>query len=92
MVSYEENVKAVLTKVSLNEADAGIVYVTDISPDAANKVGKLDIPDALNTVATYPIAPISDSQNIDLAKSFVAFVLSPAGQAILAKYGFIPAS
>ena len=92
VVSYEDNVKSVLAKVSLGEADAGIVYVTDITAGAANKVGKLDIPDALNTIATYPIAPISDSKNADLAKAFVALVLSPDGQAIIAKYGFIPAA
>lgn len=92
VVSYEANVKAVVTKVSLGEADAGIVYVTDITADAAAKIGKLDIPDALNTVATYPIAPISNSKNPDLAKAFVALVLSPEGQTLLAKYGFIPAN
>ncbi len=92
VVSYEESVKAVLIKVSLAEADAGIVYVTDITPDAAQKVDKIDIPDALNTIATYPIAPISDSRSPDLAKAFVALVLSPDGQAILSRYGFMPAS
>jgi molybdate transport system substrate-binding protein len=55
-------------------------------------IAKLDIPDALNTIATYPIAPISDSKNADLANAFVALVLSPDGQAILVKYGFIPAA
>ena len=92
VVSYEDNVKSVLTKVVLGEADAGIVYVTDITSDAVSKVGKLDIPDALNTVATYPIAPIADSKNAVLAKAFVALVLSPEGQAVMARYGFIPAS
>jgi molybdate transport system substrate-binding protein len=92
VVSYEDNVKAVVTKVSLGEADAGIVYVTDITTDAASKVDKLDIPDALNTIATYPIAPISDSKNPELANAFVALVLSSEGQAVLAKYGFIPAA
>ena len=92
VVSYEDNVKSVLTKVSLGEVDAGIVYVTDITAAAAAKVGKLDIPDALNIIATYPIAPISDSKNADLAKAFVALVLSPEGQQVLAKYGFIPAA
>ncbi len=65
MVSYEDNVKAVVTKVSLGEADAGIVYVTDITASAAEKVGKLDIPDALNTIATYPIAAIADSRMLN---------------------------
>lgn len=91
VVSYEENVKAVVTKVSLDEADAGIVYFTDITGDAAELVGTLDIPDELNTIATYPIATISDSKNADLAQAFVDFVLSSDGQAILAKYGFVPA-
>jgi molybdate transport system substrate-binding protein len=92
VVSYEENVKAVLIKVSLAEADAGIVYVTDITPDAAKKVDTIDIPYALNTIATYPIAPVSDSRSPSLAKAFIALVLSPEGQAVLSKYGFIPAS
>lgn len=92
VVSYEENVKAVVTKVSLGEADAGIVYVTDITADAATKMGTIDIPDELNAIATYPIAPIADSKNTDLAQAFVAFVLSSEGQAVLAKYGFIPAA
>jgi molybdenum ABC transporter molybdate-binding protein len=92
VVSYEDNVKAVVTKVSLGEADAGIVYVTDITADAKEKVATLDIPDALNTVASYPIAPISDSKNPELAKAFVDLVLSADGQAVLAKYGFVPAA
>jgi len=92
VVSYETNVKAVVTKVSLGEADAGIVYVTDITADVADKVGRLDIPDALNTVASYPIAPISDSKHVDLAKAFVALILSPEGQQVMGNYGFIPAA
>ncbi|HMD88496.1 MAG TPA: molybdate ABC transporter substrate-binding protein [Anaerolineaceae bacterium] len=91
VVSYEDNVKSVLTKVSLGEADAGIVYVSDDTGDVTSKLGKLDIPDSLNTIATYPIAPISDSKNPDLAKAFVALVMSADGQAALAKYSFIPA-
>jgi molybdate transport system substrate-binding protein len=92
VVSYEENVKTVFAKVSLGEADAGIVYVTDITVDAAATVGRLNIPDALNTIAAYPIAPLSDSKNAGLARAFVALVLSPEGQQILAKYGFAPAA
>lgn len=89
VVSNEQDVKAVLSKVALGEADAGIVYVTDISQDATEKVGKLDIPDNLNTIATYPIAAIKDSKNAELAKKFVDYVLAREGQAILTKYGFI---
>jgi molybdate transport system substrate-binding protein len=92
VVSYEENVKAVLTKVSLGEVDAGIVYTTDINSAATARVDRLDIPDTLNTIAVYPIAPISDSKNADLAKAFMALVLSPGGQKILADYGFITAA
>jgi molybdate transport system substrate-binding protein len=91
VVSYETDVKVVVSKVSLGEADAGIVYITDFNA-AKDKLGKMDIPDALNTVAIYPIAPISDSKNADLAKAFVALVLSPDGQAVMAKYGFVPAA
>lgn len=91
VVSYETNVKAVVTKVSLGEADAGIVYITDYQV-AADKLGYLDIPDTLNSIASYPIAPITDSQNADLAEAFVALVFSPEGQAIMAKYGFVTIS
>jgi molybdate transport system substrate-binding protein len=90
VVSYETNVKAVVSKVALGEADAGIAYVTDYQA-AAGKLAKLDIPDSLNMIATYPIAPISDSKNPRLAQAFVALVLSPTGQAIMARYGFVPA-
>lgn len=88
VVSYETDVKAVVSKVSLGEADAGIVYITDYNA-AADVLGKLDIPDALNTIANYPIAPIADSQNADLARAFVELVLSADGQAIMEKYGFV---
>jgi molybdate transport system substrate-binding protein len=89
VVSYEDNVKSVVTKISLGEADAGIVYVTDVTADVAEKIEKIDIPDDLNTVANYPIAPISDSKKAGLAKAFVDYVLSADGQAVLAKFGFV---
>lgn len=90
VVSYEENVKAVLTKVVLGEADAGIVYSSDIALDEDEQVQRIDIPDALNSIATYPIAVIEDSEQPTLAEVFVEYVLSEDGQAILEKYGFIP--
>lgn len=90
VASYEQNVRAVLSKVTLGEADAGIVYNTDVTQDAAPKVTRIEIPDALNTVATYPIATVKGTKN-PAADRFVAFVLADAGQAILKQYGFIPA-
>ncbi len=90
IVSYEETVRAVLTKVALDEVDAGIVFVSDISQDDANRVQSIDIPDELNTVVDYPIAMIDDSDNAELARAFLDYVLSDDGQAILEAYGFIP--
>jgi len=90
VVSYEDNVKAVLTKVALGEADAGIVYTSDISGTEADKLGRLDIPEALNIIASYPIAPVKESENPDLAQAFIDMVLSAEGQSILAKYNFTP--
>lgn len=89
VVSYEDNVRSVLTKVALGEGDAGVVYTTDAALDTDN-IQQIAIPDALNTIASYPIAPIADSPQPELAQSFIAFVLTPDGQQILAKYGFIP--
>jgi molybdate transport system substrate-binding protein len=89
VVSYEENVRTVFTKVALGEADAGIVYASDVVGEGAANVSQLAIPDALNTLATYPLAPIKDSAQPDLAADFVNLVVSDAGQAVLAEYGFI---
>ncbi|MBE2233999.1 MAG: molybdate ABC transporter substrate-binding protein [Anaerolinea sp.] len=90
IVSYEENVRAVLSKVALGEADAGIVYATDAA-SAGDAVRILPIPDALNVVASYPLAPIANSAQAELAAQFIALVLSPEGRAVLARYGFDPA-
>jgi molybdate transport system substrate-binding protein len=91
VVSYEDNVRSVFAKVSLGEADAGIVYATDISAGNVDTVGRLEIPDALNSVATYPIAPLGDAVQPELARAFVDLVVSAEGQAILSRYGFLPA-
>lgn len=90
VVSYEENVKAVLTKVALGEADAGVVYASDIVGADAVRVARLAIPDHLNIIATYPIAPLADSAHAELAQAFVDYVLSAPAQAILARYGLVP--
>jgi molybdate transport system substrate-binding protein len=85
--SYEADVKAVVSKVTLGEADAGIVYATDVKAAGDKAVG-VEIPDALNVVATYPIAVTKAAKNMGTADAFVAFVLSEAGQEILAAAGF----
>jgi molybdate transport system substrate-binding protein len=90
VVSYEENVRAVLSKIALGEADAGIVYTTDAATVTDGSIVTLDIPDNLNTIATYPIATIKDSPNAELAQKFVDYVLGAEGQQVLVKYGFIP--
>ena len=90
VVSYEENVRAVFSKVILGEADAGIVYASDVSRANVEQVATLAIPDDLNVLADYYLSLISDSQTPDLAKNFITFVLSTTGQDILASYGLIP--
>jgi molybdate transport system substrate-binding protein len=88
-VSEEDNVKAVVTKVSLGEADAGIVYVTDVTA-GGDKVEGVDIPEDQNVAATYPIATVRDRGSADQAQAFVDLVLSPEGQRVLGAHGFLP--
>lgn len=90
LVSEEDNVKGVVAKVQLGEADAGIVYASDVTPAVADDLTTLGIPSEFNMVADYPIAVVSDSSQPDLAQQFIDFVLSPQGQVILAKNGFQP--
>jgi molybdate transport system substrate-binding protein len=87
-VSLEDNVKAVITKVSLGEADAGIVYVTDVT--AGDKVEGVDIPNTQNVVATYPIATVKASTHQSQAQSFMDMVTSDQGQQVLKSFGFLP--
>jgi molybdate transport system substrate-binding protein len=91
VVSYEADVKSVLTKVSLGEADAGIVYTTD-AETAASSTTTIAIPDALNVIALYPIAVVKASANASVAQQFVDYVNGSDGQAVLAQYGFIAGS
>jgi molybdate transport system substrate-binding protein len=86
--SYEQDVGAVLTKVQLGEADAGIVYTSDVATNA-NTVNELTIPDQYNVIADYPIAVLRTSPQAALANQFVQYVLSAQGQAVLAQDGFI---
>lgn len=88
-VSQEDNVKAVVQKVQLGEADAGFVYKTDVTAAVASKVQVIDIPDNFNVIASYPIAVTKNSTHQSDAQAFVQFVLSPDGQAVLTKYKFL---
>jgi molybdate transport system substrate-binding protein len=89
VVSQETNVNDVVAKVALGQADAGIVYKSDVPAAYQSKVQVITIPDSVNVLAKYPIGIVSTSSNAQLAQSFIDYVTSPAGQAILLKYGFI---
>lgn len=86
-VSQEPNVRAVLSKVELGEADAGIVYATDAAT-ATNKVDAIEIPDAQNAVASYPAATLKTTKNSEAAAAFVAWLSTPEAQKILQAAGF----
>ncbi|MFD8413144.1 molybdate ABC transporter substrate-binding protein [Streptomyces sp. NPDC059650] len=86
-VSQEPNVRAVLSKVELGEADAGLVYKTD-SAKSADKVETVEIPDEQNAVASYPAATLKQSKNAEAAATFVAWLSSPVAQKILQDAGF----
>jgi molybdate transport system substrate-binding protein len=90
VVSNEEDVKGVVQKVALGEADAGIVYVTDVTPNVEDDVREIAIPDDVNVTAAYPIAVVAGSAHPDLAASFVAYVASERGGAVLSSFGFLP--
>src|SRR5215475_10188636 len=91
VVSEEANVRQVSAKVSLGEADAGFVYRSDVTPDISSKVMIIQIPDSVNTLASYPIAVTDSSANPDLARKFIDYVRSEAGQKTLVKWNFISA-
>ena len=90
VVSQESDVKQVVSKVQLGEADAGVVYVTDVTADVLQDVQIIMIPDAYNVVADYPIALVKDG-NAALAQFFIDYLLSPEGQKVLTDAGFAPA-
>jgi len=85
--SLEANVKATLSKVELGEADAAIVYVTDVK--SSGKVDGVKIPDNVNVLTTLPIVALKDSKNAALAKAWVAYVVAHQSE-LVSKYGFLP--
>lgn len=88
LVSEEANVRQVVAKVALGEADAGVVYTTDVTPDVADQLEMIEIPDDYNVTATYPIALVEGAPHPALAQSFIDFAVSAGGQAVLADWGF----
>ncbi len=87
--SLETDVKSVISKIELGEADAGIVYTTDVRA-AAGKVQGIPIPESFNVVATYPLVKVKGSSNAPGAAAFIAYLRSPEGQAKLESFGFLP--
>jgi molybdate transport system substrate-binding protein len=88
VVSNEEDNASVVARIVAGEADAGIVYESDISAAAGNDVNAVEIPESVNVIPTYPIAVVTGAPNPELAAAFVAYVTGPDGQATLIEYGF----
>jgi len=88
LASEEQNVRQVSAKVALGEADAGIVYTSDVTPDIAGQVRQIEVPDWANPLAKYPIALVAHAPHSSIGQDFIQFVLSSQGQAILAQWGF----
>ncbi|WP_320777691.1 molybdate ABC transporter substrate-binding protein [Streptomyces sp. CRN 30] len=87
-VSYEQDVKAALTKVELKEADAAVVYKTDVRA-AGDKVEGVDFPESSEALNDYPITGLKDAQNPDAGQAFISLVRSAEGQKVLTEAGFI---
>jgi molybdate transport system substrate-binding protein len=90
VVSNEEDDASVVAKVAAGEADAAIVYASDVAAVATTDLRSVDIPDDENVVATYPIAIVVGSTNEDAARAFVGYVTGADGQATLREFGFSP--
>ena len=90
VVSEEENVRSVVGKVQLGEADAGFCYRSDLVGSVGRYVKVIDIPDAANVLATYPIAVLAKASAADLGREFIARVHSNDGQRVLERHGLLP--
>jgi molybdate transport system substrate-binding protein len=90
VVSEEANVRQVVGKVQLGEGDAGIVYSSDVTPAVRGQLRVIPIPDDVNVIARYPVAVVKGAANEAGARAFADYLVSPAGQAILERWGFIP--
>jgi molybdate transport system substrate-binding protein len=98
VISQENNVRQVLAKVQLGEADAGVVYGTDAQAannaagGSAQPVATIAIPDAANVIAVYYVAVLKDSAHAQDARAFLAYVAGDGGQVVLGQFGFLPAA
>jgi molybdate transport system substrate-binding protein len=90
LVSEEVNVKQVVAKIQLGEADAALVYATDVTPAVRQQVTEIELPEQVNVVTCYPIAVVVGAPDQALARAFIDQVRSPEGQAVLERYGFRP--
>lgn len=88
IVSHEDDVRGVIGKVQLGEADAGLCYRSDVTPSVRRRVRMVAIPDSLNALAAYPIAVVRGSARAADAARFVAHLRSSRGRAILLRHGF----
>src|SRR5689334_21689866 len=98
VISQENNVRQVLAKVQLGEADAGVVYGTDAQAanhaagGSAQPVTPVPIPDAANVIAVYYVAVVKGGAQADAARAFLAYATGSGGQAVLGQFGFLPAA
>ena len=90
VVSNEQDDASVVAKVASGDADAAIVYASDVTEQVASQVKAVTIPDAVNVLATYPIAVVTGTANATTAQTFVAYITGPAGLATLKTFGFLP--
>lgn len=90
VVSLESSTKAVLQKVTLGEAEAGVVYRTDVTPEFEKRVDIIEIPKELNVMSTNYIAVVKKSPNPELSRQFLELILSDKGQGAFLKYGYDP--
>jgi molybdate transport system substrate-binding protein len=90
VVSNEEDDASVVAKITSGEADAAIVYLSEVTDAVAPQVKAIPIADPVNVIATYPIAVVHGSTNADGAQAFIDYVTGPQGQATLKKFGFLP--
>jgi molybdate transport system substrate-binding protein len=89
VVSFEPDDASIVAKVVSGEADAGIVYASDVVAAGA-AVHSVSLPPAVNVTVTYPIAVVTGSKNAPAAGAFLDYVIGPEGQATLASFGFEP--